>query len=82
MLEMKGLKAKAVAAAANMDRLNAAYDKFNSAAPAHAVDVENLTPQIEAMTHDLQFAAQVLGNSTNGSGHTEAPPQAAPFPHS
>ena len=74
-IEIKGLKAKALKAASNMDRLNQAYDKFNEAAPAHAMDVEGLTPQIEGLAEDLAFAAQVLGNSVAGSsaGATEKP---------
>lgn len=66
-LELKGLKGKAIKAAANLDRLNAAYDAFNVAAPAHAADVEGLTPQIEALTEDLTFATQILGNSAGQS---------------
>lgn len=62
-LEIKGLKAKALKAAAHLDRLNLAYDKFNEAAPLHAADVESLAPQIEALADDLTFAAQTLGNS-------------------
>lgn len=67
-LEIKGLRAKALKAASHLDRLNAAYDAFNEAAPAHAADVEGLTPQITALGEDLAFATQVLGNSVNGSG--------------
>lgn len=66
-LELKGLKGKVLAATKNIDRLNQAYDKFNEAAPAHAADVEGLTPQIEALSSDLAFAAQVLGNSVASS---------------
>ena len=79
-LELKGIRKKALEAAANIERLNAAYDKFNEAAPAHAADVEGLAPQIEALSEDLTFAAQTLGNSVNGSGESEKPrePPAAP----
>jgi len=72
-LELKGIRKKALEAAANIERLNAAYDKFNEAAPAHAADVEGLAPQIEALSEDLTFAAQTLGNSVNGSGGSEKP---------
>ena len=72
-LELKGLKGKAVKAAANIDRLNAAYDKFNTDAATHAADVEGLAPQIEALAEDLSFSAQTLGNSVNGSGESEKP---------
>lgn len=68
VLEIKGLKAKAIKAAGHLDRLNSAYDKFNEAAPLHAADVEGLTPQIEGLAEDLQFAAQVLGNSAGAAG--------------
>jgi hypothetical protein len=71
-LELKGLKGKAIKAAGHLDRLNAAYDAFNTAAPIHATDVESLTPQITALQDDLAFATQVLGNSANGS--PESPP--------
>ena len=62
--EIKGLKGKALKARANIDALNAAYDKFNEAAPAHAADVDGLTSQVAGMHEDLQFAVNVLGNST------------------
>lgn len=76
-LELKGLKGKAIKAAANLDRLNQAYDAFNAAAPLHAADVEALTPQITALEDDLTFASQVLGNSVNG-GDTQISPIVAP----
>lgn len=72
-IELKGLKGKALKAAAALDRINSAYDSFNEKAPAHAADVEGLMPQIEALHDDLTFAAQVLGNSANGSGESEKP---------
>ena len=70
-LELKGLKGQAIKAAANIDRLNRAYGAFNEAAPAHAADVEGLTPQISALQDDLAFAAQVLGNSVGASNDGE-----------
>ena len=70
-LVITGLRAKALKAAGHLDRLNQAYDKFNEAAPAHAADVEGLTPQIQALGEDLQFATQTLGNSVNGSSSSE-----------
>lgn len=73
-LELKGLKGKAVKAAANIDRLNAAYDKFNTDAATHAADVEGLAPQIEALAEDLSFSAQTLGNSVNGSADLQRQP--------
>lgn len=72
-LEIKGLKANAISAAANLDRLNKAYSAFNTAAAAHAEDVEGLTPQINDLGDDLKFATQVLGNSVNGGATTEKP---------
>lgn len=78
-LELKGLRGKALKAAGHIDRLNHAYDAFNEAAPAHAADVEGLTPQITALQDDLAFAAQVLGNSvsaSNGAGEgAKQPPE-------
>jgi len=35
-IEIKGIKADALAARANLDKIRAAYRKFNEAAPAHA----------------------------------------------
>ena len=75
-LELKGLKGKALKAAANLDRLNAAYDKFNENAAAHATDVEGMAPQIEALQEDLTFATAVLGNSVNGSQDSQPKPVA------
>lgn len=67
-LELKGLKGKALAARANLDRLNAAYDAFNDAAPKHAADVGGLVTQVEGLSDDLAFAANVLGNSVSDDG--------------
>jgi hypothetical protein len=66
-IEIKGLKAKAMLARSNIDRITKAYDKFNEAAPAHAADVEGLAEQISEHHDDLTFAANVLGNSTEQS---------------
>lgn len=63
-IEIKGLKAKSMLARGNIDRINSAYDKFNEAAPAHAADVEGLASQIGQHHEDLEFAASMLGNST------------------
>jgi hypothetical protein len=79
-LEIKGLKGKALKARANIDALNAAYDKFNEAAPAHAADVEGLTSQVSGMQDDLQFAVNVLGNSTSESEKLDDPPKPATTP--
>lgn len=70
-LELKGLRLKASKVTANIDRLNAAYDRFNELAPAHAADVEGLTPQIAQLGEDLTFAATMLGNSVNGSADSQ-----------
>lgn len=67
-IEIKGLKADALTARANLDKLRAAYAKFNEAAPAHAADVEGLAASIGGMQSDLEFAATVMGNSDGGSG--------------
>jgi hypothetical protein len=66
-LELKGLKGKSIKAAANLDRLNHAYDAFNEAAPAHAADVEGLAEQLGGMAEDLTFATTTLGNSVAAS---------------
>ncbi len=66
-IEIKGLKADALTARANLDKLRAAYAKFNEAAPAHAADVEGLAESIGGMQSDLEFAATVMGNSAGES---------------
>lgn len=73
-LEIKGLKGKALKARANIDALNVAYDKFNETAPAHVADVDGLTSQVTGMQEDLQFAVNVLGNSTVESEKPIVPP--------
>lgn len=77
-LEIKGLKGKALKARANIDALNAAYDKFNEDASAHAADVEGLTSQVTSMQDDLQFAVTTLGNSTSESEKLDEKPKEAP----
>lgn len=74
-LEIKGLKGKALKARANIDALNAAYDKFNEDASAHAADVEGLTSQVTSMQDDLQFAVTTLGNSTSESEKLDDKPK-------
>lgn len=74
-IELKGLRAKALKAASNLDALNAAYDAFNEAAPAHAADVSGLSEQVGQLGDDLKFAAQVLGNSVSQSNATETEAQ-------
>ncbi len=66
-IEIKGIRAEALASRGHLDRIMAAYRKFNAAAPAHASDVEGLAEQISGLQSDLEFAATVLGNS-DGSG--------------
>ena len=66
-IEIKGLKADALTARANLDKIRAAYAKFNAAAPAHAADVEGLAESIGGMQSDLEFAATVMGNSDGES---------------
>ena len=66
-IEIKGLKADALTARANLDKIRAAYAKFNAAAPAHAADVEGLAESIGGMQSDLEFAATVMGNSAGES---------------
>jgi hypothetical protein len=77
-IEIKGLKAKALAARANLDKLSQAYDKFNEMAPAHAADVEGLASQITSMQTDLEFASTLMGNS---AGESESIEYAKPGPH-
>jgi hypothetical protein len=62
-IEIKGLKMDALTARANLDRIKAAYARFNDMAPAHAIDVEGLAEQVSTMQSDLEFAAGLLGNS-------------------
>jgi len=74
-LELKGLKAKAMTARANIGKLDAAYDAFNAQATTHVSDVESLAEQLGGMAEDLTFATTTLGNSVAGSnaGATEKP---------
>ena len=62
-IDMSGLKAKAMAARANWERLNAAYEGFNTTAPLHAADVEALSAGLAEMQSDLDFATATMGNS-------------------
>jgi len=75
-IEIKGLKADALTARANLDRLRAAYARFNELAPAHAADVAKMADDVTVMQSDLEFAANLLGNSAGASG--EAVQRAAP----
>lgn len=77
-IEIKGLKADALTARANLDKLRAAYAKFNEAAPAHAADVEGLATQIGGMQSDLEFAATVMGNSAGESDKLAQAPSEKP----
>ena len=74
-LELKGLKAKAMTARANIGKLDAAYDAFNIQATTHVSDVESLAEQLGGMSDDLTFATTTLGNSVAGSnaGAAEKP---------
>ena len=73
-IEIKGIRAEALAARGHLDRIMAAYRKLNAAAPAHASDVEGLHEQIGGLQSDLEFAATVLGNS-DGSGASSMAPE-------
>lgn len=64
-IELKGIKAKALAARANLDRINRAYDKFNEDAPSHAAEVESMAAQVDELNSDLSFATNLLGNSVS-----------------
>ena len=63
-LEIKGLKLQAMTARGHLDRLSKAYAKFNEAAPAHAADVEGMAEQIGELSSDLEFATNLMGNSS------------------
>ena len=76
-IEIKGLRDQALEARSNLDRIKAAYTKFNEAAPAHALDVEGLAEQVGTMQSDLEFAATVLGNSPPPG---QSVPMATPLP--
>ena len=65
-IQITGIRDEALKARSHLDRIRAAYAKFNEAAPAHASDVEGLADQIGSMQSDLEFAANVLGNSPGG----------------
>jgi len=76
-LEIKGLRGDALKARSHIDALRRAYAKFNEGAAAHAADVEAIASQVGGMQSDLEFAANVLGNSANSSEDTE--PDEKPF---
>jgi hypothetical protein len=73
-IEIKGLRSDALLARANIDKVRAAYARFNQAAPAHADDVDKLASDITSMQSDLEFAATVMGNSDGASGVSQKPP--------
>ena len=81
-LELKGLKAKAMAARAHIGKLDAAYEAFNARAASHVSDVEGLAQQLGYMSDDLSFATAALGNSVAASNEAgeaaKAPPPDPP----
>jgi hypothetical protein len=79
-IELKGLRAKALAARSHLDKINAAYDKFNAAAPAHADEVAKMATDLGEMQSDLEFATGLLGNSADGSEKLEEFAKPGPFP--
>jgi hypothetical protein len=85
-LELKGLKAKAMTARANIGKLDAAYEAFNAKAGNHVSDVEGLTEQLGEMTEDLSFVTTTLGNSVaasnagRGTQEAELPKPTATLP--
>lgn len=72
-IEIKGLKLQAMTARGHLDRMTKAYAKFNEAAPAHAADVEGMAEQVTEMQSDLEFATNLLGNSSAVSGNGSEP---------
>lgn len=76
-VDVSGLKAKALKARANWDRINAAYDKFNELAPDHATEVEGLSSGLAEMQTDLEFATNLMGNSPPPG---QSAPVSAPVP--
>ena len=79
-IELKGLRAKALAARGHLDKINAAYDKFNEAAPAHASEISKMASDLGEMQSDLEFATNLLGNSAEDSERLTDPPKPGPFP--
>jgi hypothetical protein len=79
-IELKGLRAKALAARSHLDKINAAYDKFNAAAPAHADEVAKMATDLGEMQSDLEFATGLLGNSAEGSEKLDDHVKPGPFP--
>lgn len=69
---LKGLAGKAMQARAELGRLDAAYDTFNTAAPAHRAKVETLSSDIGELNDDLEAATRILGNSA-GFSQSENP---------
>lgn len=83
-LELKGLKSNMLRLQGTVDRLNTIASKANdkgSVLESHLIDIGK---QLGSHVDDIEFAANVLGNSSNGSGEvaeepdekkaTEAPP--------
>ena len=79
-IELKGLRAKALAARSHLDKINAAYDKFNAAAPAHADEVAKMATDLGEMQSDLEFATGLLGNSAGESEKLDGSDHAKPGP--
>jgi hypothetical protein len=79
-IELKGLRAKALAARGHLDKINAAYDKFNEAAPAHASEIAKMASDLGEMQSDLEFATNLMGNSAGDSEKLVEHPKPGPHP--
>jgi hypothetical protein len=79
-LELKGLKAKAMAARAHIGKLDEAYDAFNAKAGSHISDVQGLAEQLGYMADDLAFSTAALGNSVAASNEAGEAVQTAKVP--
>lgn len=71
------ISAKAMKARGIMDQISAEYDGLINDGSEHLGDVKGLRTQVGEMKDDLYAAANVMGNSSNGSTepHLGAAPQ-------
>lgn len=77
---------KAMGARGVMDQISREYDGFTQEGSEHLADLKSLRGQLDELKMDLHGAANVMGNSSSGSGEvaeppkTETPPQTAEQP--
>lgn len=72
-LELKGLKTTMRSLQARVDRLNAIATKADEKGAMLESHLGDMHSQLGAHVDDIEFAANVLGNSGNGSSEPEKP---------